>query len=137
MRNVVLAIASAFLFASGAAWSNDQAKTSSSTSKTDTSTATKSDTSGSKSEVTGKVQSADTQNHSLSLQSHDGAVQRVSVASDATVTRDGSQSSFSDIKEGDHVRASLDPSSNKATQLEVKSKSSKDSSKDSDSSKTK
>jgi hypothetical protein len=131
MRNVAIAITGAFLLASGAAWSDDQSKTSSSTSKTETSTS-KSDSSSSKSEVLGKVQSADAQGHALSLQSHDGSVQRVSVASDATVTRDGSKSSFSDIKEGDHVRASLDPSSNKATQLEVKSKSSKDS----DSSKT-
>jgi hypothetical protein len=120
MKNIVIALAGVFLLASGAAWSSDEAKTSSTSSKTDT--ATKSDTSSSSSEVTGTVQSADAKGHALSIQAKDGSVQHLTVASDATVTRDGSSSSFSDIKEGDRVRASLDASSNKAKQIEVKSK---------------
>ena len=38
------------------------------------------------------------------------------------VTPDGSQAGLEQLKEGDQVRASLDPSSNQATKLEVVSK---------------
>jgi hypothetical protein len=38
--------------------------------------------------------------------------------------RDGSQISLDQLKEGDQVRASFDPTSNQATKIDVQSKSS-------------
>ena len=54
-----------------------------------------------------------------------GDEQQLSVANDAVITRDGDKASLGQVQPGDNVRASFDPSSRKASKVDVRSKSSK------------
>jgi Cu/Ag efflux protein CusF len=82
------------------------------------------------------VKKIDKDKRSVKISSPTGGDQEVKIAPNATVVgRDGSQAGLEQLKEGDQVRASLDPSSNQATKLEVVSKD-KDKSGKSDSSST-
>jgi Cu/Ag efflux protein CusF len=70
------------------------------------------------------VKKVDKDKRSVKISSPTGGEQEVKVAPNATVvTSDGTQAGLDQLKEGDQVRASLDPSSNQATKLEVQSKS--------------
>jgi Cu/Ag efflux protein CusF len=67
-----------------------------------------------------------------------GDEQKLNVANDAQITRDGNKASLGQVQPGDNVRASFDPSSHKASRVDVRSKSSSapDKSKSNDSSKS-
>ena len=81
------------------------------------------------------MKKVDKNKKSVKISSASGGDQEVKVADNATVlTSDGSPGGLDQLKEGDQVRASLDPSSNQATKLQVVS--SKDKSGKSDSSKS-
>jgi Cu/Ag efflux protein CusF len=54
-----------------------------------------------------------------------GDEQKLNVANDATITRDGDKASLGQVQPGDNVRASFDPSSHKVSKVDVRSKSSK------------
>jgi len=54
-----------------------------------------------------------------------GDEQKLNVANDATITRDGDKASLGQLQPGDNVRASFDPSSHKVSKVDVRSKSSK------------
>jgi len=82
--------------------------------------------SGSK-ELSGVVKKVDKDKRSLKVLSSAGAEQDVKIAPSATITRDGTQvAELEQLKEGDEVRASLDPSSNQATKVDVQSTKMKD-----------
>jgi Cu/Ag efflux protein CusF len=74
-------------------------------------------------ELSGVVKKIDKDKRSLKLSSPAGVEQDVKIAASATITRDGAQAGLDQLKEGDDVRASFDPSSNQATKLDVQSKS--------------
>jgi len=82
------------------------------------------------------VKKIDKDKRSVKISSMSGGDQELKIAANATiVTSDGTQAALDQLKEGDEVRASLDPSSNQATKLEVQSKGKdkdKDKSKDKD-----
>ena len=67
-----------------------------------------------------------------------GDEQKLNVANDAMITRDGDKASLGQVQQGDNVRASFDPTSHKVSKVDVRSKSSKapDKSKSNDSSKS-
>jgi Cu/Ag efflux protein CusF len=96
----------------------------SSQSSTSQSTSTQTGTTASSSkELSGVVKKVDKDKRSVKISSPTGGEQEVKVAPNATVvTSDGTQAGLDQLKEGDQVRASLDPSSNQATKLEVQSK---------------
>jgi Cu/Ag efflux protein CusF len=73
-------------------------------------------------ELSGVVKKIDKDKRSLKISSPAGVEQEVKLAASATITRDGAQAGLDQLKEGDDVRASFDPSSNQATKLEVRSK---------------
>ncbi len=77
-------------------------------------------------ELSGEVKKVDKDKQSVKISSPTGGEQELKVASGATITRDGTQASLDQLKEGDQVRASFDPSSKQATKLEVQSKDMKD-----------
>ena len=65
-----------------------------------------------------------------------GDEQQLSVANDALITRDGVTAALGQVQQGDNVRVSFDPSSHKASKVDVRSKSSKSTDKWNDSSKS-
>ena len=65
----------------------------------------------------------------MRISSTTGGDQELKLSSDAKITRDGTQVSLDQLKEGDQVRASFDPSSNQATSIQLESKESTDQSK--------
>jgi len=74
-------------------------------------------------ELSGVVKKVDKDKQSLKVLSSAGVEQDVKIAPSATITRDGTQvTELEQLKEGDEVRASFDPSSNQATKLDVQSK---------------
>src|SRR6266850_3849636 len=74
-------------------------------------------------ELSGTVKKVDKDKRSLKVLSSAGVEQDVKIAPSATITRDGTPvAELEQLKEGDEVRASFDPSSNQATKLEVQSK---------------
>jgi Cu/Ag efflux protein CusF len=74
------------------------------------------------SELSGVVKKVDKDKRSVKISSATGGEKELKIAADATVMRDGTQAGLEQLKEGDQVRASLDPSSNQATKLEIQSK---------------
>lgn len=72
----------------------------------------------------------------MKISSATGGEKELKIGDNATITRDGTQAGLDQLKEGDQVRASLDPSSNQATKLEITSSSKMDSKSDSSSSKS-
>src|SRR6267378_2220091 len=78
-------------------------------------------------ELSGVVKKVDNDKRSLKVLSSAGVEQDVKIAPSATITRDGTQmAELEQLKEGDEVRASFDPSSNQATKLDVRSKQATD-----------
>jgi len=77
-------------------------------------------------ELSGVVKKVDKDKRSLKVLSSAGVEQDVKIAPSATITRDGTQAGLDQLKEGDEVRASFDPSSLQATKLEVQSTQMKD-----------
>jgi len=78
-------------------------------------------------ELSGVVKKVDKDKRSLKVLSSAGVEQDVKIAPSATITRDGTQmAELEQLKEGDEVRASFDPSSNQATKLDVRSKQATD-----------
>ena len=73
-------------------------------------------------ELSGVVKKVDKDKRSLKVLSSAGVEQDVKISPTATITRDGTQAGLDQLKEGDEVRASFDPSSLQATKLEVQSK---------------
>ncbi|MGZ6125422.1 MAG: hypothetical protein ACXWLR_10715, partial [Myxococcales bacterium] len=86
------------------------------------SAATPSTTAIANKELSGVVKKIDKDKRSLKISSPAGVEQEVKLSATATITRDGAQAGLDQLKEGDDVRASFDPSSNQATKLEVQSK---------------
>jgi hypothetical protein len=68
------------------------------------------------------VKKIDKEKRSLKVTSSAGVEQDVKLAPSATIMRDGAQAGLDQLKEGDQVRASFDPSTNQATKVEVQSK---------------
>ena len=78
-------------------------------------------------ELSGVVKKVDKDKRSLKVLSSAGVEQDVKIAPSATITRDGTQvAELEQLKEGDEVRASFDPSSNQATKIDVQSTKMKD-----------
>ena len=73
-------------------------------------------------ELSGVVKKVDKDKRSLKVLSSAGVEQDVKIAPSATITRDGTKAGLEQLKDGDEVRASFDPSSNQATKLDVQSK---------------
>lgn len=73
-------------------------------------------------ELSGTVKKVDKDKQSLKISSTTGGEQELKVGSSATITRDGSQATLDQIKEGDQVRASLNASGDQASKIEVQSK---------------
>ena len=86
----------------------------------------------------GDVKATDPDAMVITIVLQSGDEQKLNVAKDAQITRDGNSASIGQVQPGDNVRASFDPSSHKASKVEVRSKSSKapDKSKSNDSSKS-
>jgi Cu/Ag efflux protein CusF len=113
---LIISAAAALALLAGAARAGDKAADKAATSN-DTKAAAPSN-----SQITGDVKSIDAPAMTLIIVLPSGEQQQLSVASDASIKRDGSTSSLSQVKEGDNVRASYDPSTHQASQLDVKSK---------------
>ena len=78
-------------------------------------------------ELSGTVKKVDKDKRSLKVLSSAGVEQEVKIAPSATITRDGTPvAELEQLKEGDEVRASFDPSSNQATKIDVQSTKMKD-----------
>jgi hypothetical protein len=69
------------------------------------------------------VKHVDKDKQMVKIDSKAGGEQELKVPSSATITLDGSTAALDQLKAGDEVRASFDPSSNQATKLEVTSAS--------------
>ena len=93
-----------------------------STTSPTTSSAQAGTTASASKELSGVVKDVDKDKHSLKISSESGADQELKVADSAKITRDGSQASLDQIKEGDQVRASFDASGTQASTIEVNSK---------------
>jgi Cu/Ag efflux protein CusF len=75
------------------------------------------------SELSGTVKKVDKAKRSVSISTPTGGEQELKISQTATITRDGTQAGLDQLKEGEQVRASFDPSSKEATKLEIQSKS--------------
>ena len=74
-------------------------------------------------ELSGTVKKVDKDKRSLKVLSSAGAEQDVKIAPSATITRDGAPvAELEQLKAGDEVRASYEPSSNEVIKLDVRSK---------------
>jgi hypothetical protein len=82
------------------------------------------------------VKKVDSKKHSVKISSSTKGEQDLKLSSSATIMRDGSQISLDQLKEGDQVRASFDPTSKEATKINVESKSDTKSKSDSSTSKS-
>lgn len=97
----------------------------SSSSQTSSSPSASASASSQSSQLSGKIQSVDQQKKSVTIASDSGSPQDVKLGDNTSITKDGSSVSFSQLKPGDQVRASLDPSTHQATTLEIQSKDKK------------
>ena len=140
---IAIAIAGALLLVAASARATGdkpQSTTSGTTSPSTTATtspstaspsATGTTASASESAVTGDVKSTDPSAMTITVLLPSGSEQQLNVEKDAKIQRDGNAASFSQLQPGDNVRASLDPKSHKASQIEVKSKATTPAAKDS------
>jgi Cu/Ag efflux protein CusF len=149
MKRTIIAIAGALALAAGTAGANEDKSatganapskgTSSSAGASATGTSA-AGTSEAKADLpaVGDVKSTDPGAMVITIVLQSGDEQKLSVANDATITRDGDKASLGQVQPGDNVRASFDPSSHKVSKVDVRSKSSKapDKSKATDSSKS-
>ncbi len=114
MKRILIAAAGLSLLASGAWAHGNDAKKADETKAT----APTLSTSG---ELSGQVKMIDPKAHALTIALPTGDEQKLDVT-DAKITRDGSVIGLDGLKEGDSVRASFDPKTNKALSLEVNAK---------------
>jgi Cu/Ag efflux protein CusF len=84
------------------------------------------DESKAKAELSGVVKKVDSAKRSVRISSSTRGEQELTLSPNAAIVRDGNQISLDQLKEGDQVRASLDPSSSQATKINVESKQSTD-----------
>ena len=73
----------------------------------------------------GDVKATDPDAMVITIVLQSGEEQRLNVAKDAQISRDGNSASIGQLQPGDNVRASFDPSSHKVSKVDVRSKSSK------------
>lgn len=118
MRQIAIAGA-LLLVAASARATDDKAQPTSGTTSANASGTTTPATSA---PVTGDVKSTDPVAMTITLALPSGTEQQLNVEKDAKIERDGSKASFAQLQPGDSVRASLDPKSHKASQIDVKSK---------------
>jgi len=118
MTRIAIAIASALALIAGSALAgNDK------TDKTTSNTPAAGASSASGQSVSGEVKSTDPATNVVTVALPTGDEQKLSLDKDAQITRDGTTASISQLQPGDSVRASFDSKTNKASKLEVKSKS--------------
>ena len=67
------------------------------------------------------LKKVDKDKRKVKISSSTGGDQELKLSANATIMRDGSQASLEQLKEGEQVRASFDPSSKEATKLEIQS----------------
>jgi len=72
-------------------------------------------------ELSGVLKKVDKDKRKVKISSSTGGDQELKLSANATIMRDGSQASLEQLKEGEQVRASFDPSSKEATKLEIQS----------------
>ena len=142
MKTFLIGAAAAGLVVTTAGAQSSSSQSSATTSSPDKSSTSQSASSqtgtmaSSSKELSGVVKKIDKDKRSVKISSTSGGDQELKIADNATIVmRDGTQAALDQLKEGDEVRASLDPSSNQATKLEVQSKG-KDKDKDKDKSKS-
>jgi Cu/Ag efflux protein CusF len=82
-----------------------------------------------KTELSGVVKKVDPTTRSVKISSSTGGEQELTLSPKAAIMRDGNQISLDQLKEGDRVQASFDPSSSEATRIHVESEQSTDQSK--------
>jgi hypothetical protein len=132
MKKFIIGVAGALVLAATGAARADDRKPSQSPQGSNAPSTTAPATSGTKA-VSGNVQAVDVSAMAITIVGPAGEVQHLIIATDAPITRDGNTVSLDQVKQGDNVRASYDPSTQKASKIEVKSKDgSKDSSKSKD-----
>jgi hypothetical protein len=120
MMRMSIAIAGALLLvAASARATDDKAQP---TSGTTSANATGTTTPATEAPVTGDVKSTDPVAMTITILLPSGLEQQLNVEKDAKIERNGSKASFAQLQPGDSVRASLDPKSHKASQIDVKSK---------------
>ena len=161
MKRIIIAAAGVLALAAGAAWATDDKSatgtnapsketSSSATQATGTAsttaagnTAAGTSTAGTNAPsadlpAVGDVKSTDPAAMVITIVLPSGDEQKLNVANDAMITRDGDKASLGQVQQGDNVRASFDPTSHKVSKVDVRSKSSKapDKSKMNDSSKS-
>jgi hypothetical protein len=74
------------------------------------------------SDISGQVKLFDATARSLTVALPSGEEQKLTIANDAKITRDGAEVGLVGVKEGDNVRASFDAKTHEATMLELHSK---------------
>jgi hypothetical protein len=117
---ILIGVAGALVLAAGAARADD--KKSPQSPQGSGSSSTSAPSTGAGKAVSGDVQAVDAPAMAITIIGPAGDVQHLIVATDAPITRDGSTITLDQVKQGDNVRASYDPSSQKATKIDVKSK---------------
>ncbi|HXN82084.1 MAG TPA: hypothetical protein VN883_06365 [Myxococcales bacterium] len=120
MTKFIIGVAGALVLAAGAARADDKKSSQSPQGSTAPGTSAPA-TSGTKA-VSGDVQAVDVPAMAITIIGPAGEVQHLIIATDAPITRDGTAVSLDQVKQGDNVRASYDPSTQKASKIEVKSK---------------
>jgi Cu/Ag efflux protein CusF len=160
MKRIIIAAAGVLALAAGAAWATDDKSatgtnapsketSSSATPSTGTAGATAAGNTAGNSTAganapsadlpaVGDVKATDPAAMVITIVLPSGDEQKLNVANDAMITRDGDKASLGQVQQGDNVRASFDPTSHKVSKVDVRSKSSKapDKSKSNDSSKS-
>ena len=123
MRTLLIGAAAAGLTAAAATANAQQPSTEnpSAQGSSSQSSATQSPSSAN-TELSGIVKDVDKDKGAVKISSGASGDQEVTIAPNATITRDGTQAGLDQLQNGDDVRASLDPTSNQATRLEVQSK---------------
>jgi hypothetical protein len=120
MTKFIIGVAGALVLAAGTARADDKKPSQSPQGSSSPSTSAPA-ASGGKA-VSGDVQAIDVPAMAITIIGPAGEVQHLIIATDAAITRDGNTITLDQVKQGDNVRASYDPSSQKATKIDVKSK---------------
>ena len=126
MTRTVIAFAGALALAASATRATDD-KPQSASAKTASKAEMGTTTASTDSQVSGDVKSTDPMAMIITVVLPTGDEQRLDVGSDAQINRDGSTASIAQVQPGDNVRASFDPKTHKASQIDVKSKGAADS----------
>lgn len=126
MTRTLIAFAGALALAASAARATED-KSQSATGKTAAKAEMGTTTASTDSQVSGDVKSTDPVAMIITVVLPTGDEQRLDVGSDAQINRDGSTASIAQVQPGDNVKASFDPKTHKASQIDVKSKGAADS----------